>query len=59
MSSGGEDLDYGIDGTRNASPDAISATPEPGAWALMFAGVAMLGMVLRFGRRQQGAALAA
>lgn len=43
----------------SAVPPPVSAAPEPGTWALMFAGVAMLGMVLRVGRRQQGAALAA
>ena len=39
-------------------PGTISAAPEPGAWALMFAGVAMLGAMLRFGCRREGAALA-
>lgn len=38
---------------------AVSAAPEPETWALMFAGVAMLGIMLRFGRRRQGAALVA
>ena len=32
-----------------ASP--ISAVPEPGTWTLMFAGVAMMGGMLRLGRR--------
>ena len=38
---------------------AVPAAPEPGTWALMSAGVAMLGAMLRFGRRREGAALAA
>jgi len=33
----------------------ISAAPEPGVWALMIAGVAMIGSVLRFSRKQNGA----
>ena len=37
----------------------VSPAPEPSAWALMFAGVAMLGMALRFSRRRQGALLVA
>jgi lysozyme family protein len=33
----------------------ISAAPEPSMWALMIAGVAMAGSLLRFSRKQQGA----
>ncbi len=33
----------------------ISAAPEPGVWALMIAGVAMIGSALRFSRKQNGA----
>ena len=45
--------------TLSITDAAISGAPEPGAWALLFAGVAMLGAVLRFVRRRQGALLAA
>jgi len=31
---------------------AVSAAPEPGMWALMFAGVAMVGSFLRLSRKQ-------
>lgn len=31
----------------NIAAQVLSAAPEHGVWALMFAGVAMLGMVLR------------
>ena len=30
---------------------AVSAAPEPSTWALMIAGVAMIGAMLRYGRR--------
>ena len=33
----------------------ISAAPEPSTWAMMFAGVAMVGAALRLGRHRQGA----
>jgi len=32
---------------------SVSAAPEPGTWALMFAGVAMIGGMLRLGRKRQ------
>lgn len=41
---------YGL--TAIASP--VSGAPEPGTWALMFAGVAGVGMALRRGRRSVG-----
>lgn len=53
--NGGESLQV----TDISAPPPVSAAPEPGTWALMFAGVALLGAMLRFGRRRQGAALAA
>lgn len=37
---------------------AVSAAPEPGVWALMIAGLGLMGAALRFGRRRQGAMLA-
>ena len=37
----------------------VSATPEPGTWALMIAGVGMAGAALRTSRRRRGAALVA
>ena len=42
--------------TVNATVDPTSAAPEPGTWALMFAGVGLAGFALR--RRQGSAALA-
>ena len=38
---------------------SIGAAPEPGVWALMIAGLAMMGGALRFRRRQAGAVAAA
>ena len=35
----------------------ISAVPEPGIWAMMLAGVAMMGAALRFNRRKGPAAI--
>ena len=32
---------------------AVSAAPEPGTWALMFGGLAMIGGMLRLGRKRQ------
>ena len=46
------------EGKLTIADTAVSAAPEPGAWALMFVGVVMLGAMLRFGRRRQGAPLA-
>ena len=43
----------------DASGGEVSAAPEPGVWALMFAGVAMIGAMLRLGRRQQDTTLTA
>ncbi len=37
---------------------AVSAAPEPSTWALMIAGVAMIGGMLRFGRRRASIATA-
>ena len=45
-----------FDTLRVISASTISAAPEPGTWILMFGGMAMLGAMLRFGRRTQGAA---
>ena len=53
--NGGETLQV----TDISAPPPVSAAPEPSTWVLMFAGVAMLGAMLRFGRRRQGAPLAA
>ena len=47
------------EGRLTISDTSISAAPEPGTWGLMLAGVALLGATLRFGRRRQGALLAA
>ena len=48
--SGNETLTYDLSFPAPAAP--VSAAPEPGAWLLMFAGVAMIGSALRFNRRQ-------
>jgi hypothetical protein len=37
---------------------ATSAAPEPGAWALMIGGLAMIGAMLRLGRRRTVMAVA-
>jgi hypothetical protein len=37
---------------------SVSAAPEPGVWALMIAGVAMIGSALRFSRKQGALAVA-
>ena len=37
--------------TVEGTPAVVSAAPEPSTWALMFAGVALIGAMLRFGRR--------
>jgi len=37
------------------SAAAVSAAPEPGVWVLLIAGVAMVGSLLRFSNKQQGA----
>ncbi len=51
---------FGINDTLTitAAPGA-SAAPEPGTWALMFAGVGMMGAALRYGRARRNASLAA
>ncbi len=36
---------------------SVSAAPEPGTWALMFAGVAMIGGMLRLGRKRGAGSL--
>jgi hypothetical protein len=38
---------------------SISAVPEPGVWAMMLAGVALMGAAIRFNRKRGVAALAA
>lgn len=43
----------------NIAAEVVSAAPEPGVWALMFAGVAMLGMVLRVRPRRHTVAIGA
>ena len=47
--NGGETLQV----TDISAPLPISAAPEPGVWALLIAGVAMMGAALRFGRKRQ------
>ncbi len=37
--------------TVNATPESVSAAPEPSTWAFMIAGLAMVGGMLRLGRR--------
>ena len=37
----------------NIAVSTVSAAPEPGVWALLIAGVAMMGAALRFGRKRQ------
>ena len=44
---GGDISQYGV--TATVAP--VSSAPEPGTWALMFAGVAMVGGALRMARR--------
>ena len=48
-----------IGGTFTVGPAAVSAAPEPGVWALMFGGIAMMGAMMRFGRRRSGGAVVA
>lgn len=58
----GQYIRYLVTATQGSNPglenisfdasDAVSAAPEPGVWALMFAGVAMMGIALRAGRRR-------
>jgi hypothetical protein len=49
----------GLHGDRHLQVDAAtSAAPEPGAWALMIGGLAMIGAMLRLGRRRTVMAVA-
>lgn len=57
ISVNGFDEDHGTDGLWNGA-DAVSAAPEPDAWALMAGGVAALGLAMRATRRRSGAAAA-
>ena len=53
----GEDTVHGsVNATILVSPSAVSAAPEPGAWALMLGGVGAMGLMLR---RRRSAALTA
>ena len=45
--------------TAMITSNVISAAPEPGTWVLMFAGVIILGAMLRYGRRHQVGSLLA
>ena len=49
----------GVDASTGLDSVSISAAPEPGVWALMIAGLAMMGGALRLRRRQTGAVAAA
>lgn len=51
----GIDEDHGDNGAWSGA-DAVSAAPEPDAWALMVGGVAALGLAMRARRRRSGAA---
>jgi hypothetical protein len=51
--------DYEYLSTSGAQSFVASAVPEPSTWALMLAGVAGLGMMLRFNRHRSGSALLA
>jgi hypothetical protein len=55
--TGGYSVTAGLDGGTATGVGfvdlAVSAVPEPSVWALMIAGIGMVGMALRLGRKRR------